>query len=90
VRLVACVDLTQTGKKIKTCKFDEGQKIPMREAKYRLALYEVATGKKVLEKTLTGEDEECPFMVLLGADRNVYSQVGDRQFYETLKKYVEK
>ncbi|GAA3944132.1 hypothetical protein [Actinoplanes auranticolor] len=92
VRLVACVDLVQTGKKIKNCKFDDpkGLRIPMREAKYRLALYEVATGRKVLEKTLTGEDEECPFMVLLGADRNVYSQVGDRQFYETLKKHVEK
>jgi hypothetical protein len=92
VRLVACVDLVQTGKKIKSCKYDDpkGLKIPLREAKYRLALYEVATGKKVIEKTLPGEDEECPFMVLLGADRNVYSQVADRQYYETLKKYVEK
>ena len=92
VRLVACVDLVQTGKKVKSCKYDDpkGLKIPLREAKYRLALYEVATGKKVIEKTLSGEDDECPFMVLLGADRNVYSQVGDRQYYELLKKYVEK
>jgi len=92
VRLVACVDLVQTGKKVKSCKYDDpkGLKIPLREAKYRLALYEVATGKKVIEKTLSGEDDECPFMVLLGADRNVYSRVGDRQYYELLKKYVEK
>jgi len=92
VRLVACVDLVQSGKKVKSCKYDDpkGLKIPLREAKYKLALYEVATGKKVIEKTLSGEDDECPFMVLLGADRNVYSQVGDRQYYELLKKYVEK
>jgi hypothetical protein len=93
VRLVACVDLVDTGtKKIRTCKFDDPKdlRVPMREAKYRLSLYEVATGKRVLQKTMTGEDDECPFVVLLGADRTIYSQVGDRQFYQTLKKYVEK
>jgi hypothetical protein len=92
VPLVACVDLVSTGKKIRTCKFDDpkGLKIPMREGTFRLALHEVATGKKLVDKRLKGDDEECPFVVLLGADRTVYSQVGDRRIYELLKKYVEK
>ncbi|GIE46791.1 hypothetical protein Ani05nite_03250 [Amorphoplanes nipponensis] len=92
VRLVACVDLTATGKKVATCKFDDPKdlRVPMRAATYRLTLYEVATGRKVLEKRLTGEDEECPFVVLLGADRTIYSRPADRQLYETLRKHVEK
>jgi hypothetical protein len=92
VRLVGCVDLVSSGKKVKTCKFDDpkGLKVPMREGTYRLALYEVATGRKLLDKRVKGQDEECPFLVLLGADRTIYSQVGDRRIYELLKKYVEK
>jgi hypothetical protein len=92
VRLVACVDQVDSGKQVKTCKLDgpKDLKLPMREGKYRLTLYEVATGRKVVEKQLAGEDEKCPFTVLLGTDRTVYSTVGDRQLYETLKKHVEK
>jgi hypothetical protein len=92
VRLVGCVDLTSSGKKVRTCKFDDpkGLKIPMREGTYRVALYEVATGRKLVDKRVKGQDEECPFLVLLGADRTVYSQVDDRRLYELFKKYVEK
>jgi len=92
VRLVGCVDLVDTGKKIKNCRFDDPKdlKIPMREGTYQVALYEVATGRKVIAKRLRGEEEECPLLVLLGADRSIYSQVGDRQLYELFKKYVEK
>jgi hypothetical protein len=92
VRLVGCVDLTGSGKKIKNCRFDDPKdlRIPMREGTYEVALYEVATGRKVMGKRLRGEDEECPLLVLLAADRTVYSQVGDRQLYELFKKYVEK
>jgi hypothetical protein len=92
VRLVSCVDLVSSGKKLRTCKFDDpkGLKVPMREGTFRLALYEVATGKKLVDKRLKGKNKECPFLVLLGADRTIYSQVDDRQIYDLLKKYVEK
>jgi hypothetical protein len=91
VRLVACVDLVEGARRVKTCQFEEPDgKLPMRQGVYRLTLYEVATGRKITEKRLTGEDQECPFLVLLGADRTVYSQVKDRQVFETLRRYVEK
>jgi hypothetical protein len=92
VRLVGCVDLVSSGKKLRSCKFDDpkGLKIPMREGTYRVVLHEVATGKKLVDKRMKGEKEECPFLVLLGKDRNIYSQVGDRRLYELFKKYVEK
>ncbi len=91
VRLVACVDLVDTAKKVRTCQFEEPEgKLPMRQGIYQLTLYEVATGRKLTEKRLTGEDQECPFFVLLGPDRTVHSQVEDRQIYETLRRYVEK
>jgi hypothetical protein len=92
VRLVGCVDLASSGKKVRTCKFDDpkGLKVPMREGTYRVALYEVATGRKVVDKRVKGEQEECPFLVLLGADRNIYSQVEGRRLYELFRKYVEK
>lgn len=91
VPLVACVDLLESGKRVKSCQFEEPDgKLPMRQGVYQLTLYEVATGRKITEKRLTGEDQECPFFVLLGEDRTVYSQVADRQIYETLRRYVEK
>lgn len=91
-RLVACVDLRDAGKQLKTCTIEgaQGGKIPLREGRYQLTLYEVATGRKVVEESLTGEDEKCPLVVLLGADRTIYSPVGDRRLYEALKKHVER
>ena len=91
VRLVACVDLEETGKKVRSCQFEEPDgKLPMRQGIYRMSLYEVATGRKITEKRMTGEDQDCPFFVLLGSDRTVYSQVADRQIFETLRGFVEK
>lgn len=92
-QLMACVDLASTGNKVvKNCRFDDPKpaKLPMKTAVYRLSLYEVATGRKLLAKRVTGEDESCPSIVMLGGDRSVYSKVGDRQLYELLRNYVMK
>ncbi|MET0426090.1 MAG: hypothetical protein ABW046_19630 [Actinoplanes sp.] len=93
-QLMACVDLKKTGAQLKTCKFDDPKsditKVPLKQGVYQLRLYEVATGKKLLDKPVTGEGEDCPPMVLLGADRSIYSEVDDRQLYELLRKYVMK
>lgn len=52
-QLMACVDLASTGTKVlKNCKFDDPKpaKLPMKTAAYHLSLYEVATGRKLLDK----------------------------------------
>ena len=92
-QLMACVDLVATGTKVvKNCKFDDPKpaKLPMKTATYHLRLYEVATGHKLVDKRVAGEDEDCPTIVFLGADKTVYSTVGDRQLYELLRNYVMK
>jgi hypothetical protein len=91
VRLVACVELVDDGKKVRTCEFDEPkEKVPMREGVYRLTLYEVATGRKLTEKRMTGENDECPFLVMLDASRTIHSEINERQLFETFRRYVEK
>ena len=91
VQLVACVDLVSIGPKVKSCRIDEPKpsSIPMREGRYRLSLYEVATRRKLLQTRLTGEDESCPYFIMIGSDRAVYSGPEDRQLVEALRRYVE-
>jgi hypothetical protein len=92
VRLVACVDQTSTGKTVRNCKFDDPKpdKATLKQAYYRFSLYEVATGRKLADKKVYGEDDKCPYLALVGADHTIYSKVGDRQLYELLRKYVQK
>jgi hypothetical protein len=92
VRMVACVDLAGSGKQLKTCKFDDPQlgTVTLMRGNYRVTAYEVATGRKVLDKQVTGKDEKCPYVVLLGSARTIYSGVSDRQMFDLLRKYVEK
>ncbi len=91
-RLVACVDLTTTGKRVRTCRFDDPKPatVQLVRATYRFALYEVATGRKLLDKRLTGDADDCPSIALIAADRKIYSTVSDRQIYETLRRHVER
>jgi hypothetical protein len=91
VQLVACVDLVSIGPRVKSCSIDEPKpsSIPMKEGRYRLSLYEVATRRKLMQARLTGEDEDCPTFILIGDDRAVYSGLEDRQLVETLRRYVE-
>ena len=91
VQLVACVDLVTIGAKVKSCKIDKPKpsSIPMKEGTYRLSLYEAATRRKLLETKLTGEDENCPFFIVIGDDRSVYTGLEDRQLVEALRRFVE-
>ena len=91
VQLVACLDLVEAGQPIRTCAFDDPKPdtLPMSEGIYQLSVYEVATRRKVAEVRMTGEDEQCPTIVLIGATRTVYSEVNDRQLVDALTRYVE-
>jgi hypothetical protein len=91
-QLVACVDLTRSGSRLKSCKYDDPkpETIGMTQAFYRLRLYEAATGRKLLDRPVTGEDEKCPSAVFLAQGEGLYSEVDDRQLYELLKGFVMK
>jgi hypothetical protein len=91
VQLVACLDLVDAGQPIRTCAFDDPkpETLPLNEGIYALNVYEVATRKKVAEARLTGENQKCPSIVLLGRDKTVYSEVTDRQLVEALSRHVE-
>jgi hypothetical protein len=92
IQLVACLDLVDTGQPIRNCDFDKPQPdtLPMSEGMYQLSVYEVATHRKVAEVRMTGEDEQCPTIVMLGATRMLYSAVNDRQLVYALTPYVER
>ncbi len=51
MQLVACVDLVSSGAEVKKCSYadPEPDKVSMRQATYQLRLYEVATGRKLME-----------------------------------------
>jgi hypothetical protein len=91
VQLVACVDLVTIGSKVKSCKIDKPKpsSIVMKEGTYRLSLYEVATRRKIFETKLTGENESCPLLILIGDDRAVYSTLEDEQLVDALRRFVE-
>jgi hypothetical protein len=91
VQLVACVDFVSSGKKVRNCSFDDPKykKVALYRATYRLTLYEVATGRKLLTKSMAG-DGVCPTFTLIGEDMKIYTDIGDRQLYEVLRKHVEK
>ena len=91
-QLVACVDLTRSGATLKSCKYDDPkpETVAMKQGFFRLRLYEAATGKKLLERKLTGEDEKCPSVVFLAGGESLYSEVDDRQLYELLRGFVMK
>jgi hypothetical protein len=61
-QLVACMTTTR-GKKAKECEFDGGSKIDLVDAKYEIALYEAATGKKLEKKTFDAKSKtRCPIL----------------------------
>jgi hypothetical protein len=92
VQLVACVDLVSSGGKVKTCKFDDPKPdaLPLQVGYYTLTVYEAATHKQLVSKRITGDDRSCPTVVLIGADRHIYTGITDRYYVELLKKFVEK
>jgi hypothetical protein len=91
-QLVACVDLVRSAEKLKRCTYDDPspETADLKKAFYRLRLYETATGRKLLDKQVTGEDEKCPSIVFLVGGESLYSEVSDRQLYEAFRSYVMK
>jgi hypothetical protein len=89
-QLVACVDLVATGKSLGQCDFDDPKPdtVPMVQGIYQVTVYEVATRRAVASVRMTG-DGKCPLVVLIYADRTIYSDASDRQLYEALHQYVE-
>jgi hypothetical protein len=92
VQLVACVDLVASGKKLRTCRFDDPKPdtLPLKAGYYQLSVYETATGRKLLTKRISGDDRACPTAALIGADHTLYTGITERYFVELLKHYVEK
>ena len=90
-QLVACVDLAETGRSLGECDFSSPSptKVPMLEGIYQVTLYEVATHRQIAQARMTAAGE-CPFIVLLMADRTIINEVTDRQLYEALHRYVER
>ncbi|GIE33369.1 hypothetical protein Ait01nite_064140 [Actinoplanes italicus] len=87
-QLVACLDLTGSGRAIRDCRSGaETRKLV--EGRYLLTVYEVATRRKVAERPLTGTDRTCPFVILSSAGDTLYSAVEDQQLFEQLRKRVE-
>jgi hypothetical protein len=92
VQVVACVDLISTkGPKVGSCtvKDPKPETIIMKAGVYQLSLYEVATRRRLLQARMTGEDEDCPWLVMVGDDPAIYSGPHDRQLVETLRSFVE-
>jgi hypothetical protein len=87
-QLVACLDLTGPGRRIRDCTAGSAA-LPLVEGKYRLTVYEVASHRKVTEGTLIGADRTCPFVILSSAGQTLYTAVKDRQLYDLLRKRVE-
>lgn len=89
-QLVACVDLVEGGKNVRTCKFDDPKpdSLPLKEGVYQLTLYEVATRRTIFQKRVIGAGD-CPYVTLIGADRTLFTDVTERQLYETLRQYVD-
>jgi hypothetical protein len=91
-QLMVCVDLLTTGKQVRKCTFEDpkDEQIPMIRATYQVRLFEVSTGRKLVDKKVTGNDDKCPSMVLMGSDRTIYTAVDDRDLYEMFRGHVMK
>ncbi|WP_221323162.1 hypothetical protein [Actinoplanes sp. L3-i22] len=91
-QLVACLDLIGGGAKVGECKTDlpATPKMPLVVGKYRLSVYEVATGRKIAEASLNGAGKTCPWVVMTGSDPTLYTTVDDNQLYRSLQAKVTK
>lgn len=90
VQLVACLDRVATGAKIRSCKYDdpEPETVTLLRAGWRLRVYETATGRKLLDKSLDGDDRACPALALIGPDKKIYAEVSNRAVVAALRGLV--
>ncbi|WP_250007408.1 hypothetical protein [Actinoplanes sp. M2I2] len=84
-QLVACVTLIRTGAAVKKC-----PGVSVVRAVHSLAVHEVATGRKLLDKQLDGDVLRCPNAVPLGTGGTVPAAVSDRRLYAQLSRLVMK
>ncbi|MEW2443842.1 hypothetical protein [Micromonospora marina] len=92
VQMVACLDRTSTGATIRKCRYDdpEPDTLTLLKATYRLRVYEVATGRRLLDKTMGGDDQQCPYVVLYGSDKKIYAEVSHRSLLSALRNLVKR
>ncbi|MET7750362.1 hypothetical protein [Micromonospora sp. NPDC005367] len=62
VQIIACPDRVSTGSTIRRCKFDDPKPdtATLVRAGWRLRVYEVATGRELLDKVMPEDDQEMP------------------------------
>lgn len=89
-QIVACLDLIGGGAKVADCKTDvaSAPKMPLMVGRYKLTVYEVATGRKLTEASLNGAGKACPWVVLTGSDPTLYTTVDDAQLFKALQAKV--
>ncbi|MFI7608990.1 hypothetical protein ACIBTV_28280 [Micromonospora sp. NPDC049366] len=90
VQMVACLDRVSAGTTIRQCAFDDPRpdKLPLVRAGWRLRVYEVATGRTLLDKAMPGDDRSCPYVVMLFGERKIYAKVSDKALLAALRKLV--
>ena len=92
VQMVDCLDRTSTGTTIRKCRYDDPKPdtLTLLKATYRLRVYEVATGRRLLDKTMGGDDQQCPYVVLFGPDKKIYAEVSHRSLLSALRNLVKR
>jgi hypothetical protein len=92
VRMAACLDRVSSGSKIRSCRYDDPkpQTATLVRAGWRLRVYEVATGRKLLDKPMAGDDQRCPYVVLVGPDKKIYAEVSEKAVIAALRNLVTK
>ncbi|WP_127501780.1 hypothetical protein [Actinoplanes solisilvae] len=83
-QLMACVTLSGVGSAVKTCP----PKLTLKRGTYALTVIEVATGRKLVQRQVTGDVVRCPNAVPLGTGDTIATTVSDGQLYRLLDKYV--
>lgn len=92
VQMVACLDRVSTGAKIRSCKYDDpkNETLTLYRSTWRLRVFEVATARKLLDKTMSGDDRACPYVVMYGPDKKIYATMSNRAILGALRNLVYK
>lgn len=92
VQTVACLDRVGGGSTIRRCTFDDPKPdtLTLLRSTWRLRVYEVATGRRLVDKRLPADDKACPYVVLYGPDKKIYATVSDRAVIAALRPFVNK
>lgn len=94
IRLVACVDRIAAGSKVRFCPSSRtsssSEKLTMFRASYRVRLFETATGRRLLDTKVAGNDTACPYVGEVPGDKKVYMEIAEPTLVATLRKFVEK